>query len=353
MIGARSNRKLPTFAWRFIDLGERRLAITSPFGRQLEVRPAGDVARAFHALPPEPAYPRAGGGETLPPPGGLALFEDTCSLGGGILIAAKGGAVAESLVGVSESPKGGLSRREPDGALSLRLWPLTPMRRWTGDFIFLRQTRDEEDAVWLLELLPRLAIAARFCDLSQFKIVVSQRAAGNPQLVRDSLGLFGVRPERVLAIGPEPAFFQRLLFPMPVAHHPSGKSPGAMEVLEYLPARFPAAPDAPERIFVTGRLPAADEERLLHILQPWGFAPLDPARLDFSERARTFSRARWIVSGGGGLANAAFAPRGVTLVQAGLTPGAETYFRDLADVKQGRFVLLPHPGDAKALQGSF
>ena len=92
-------------------------------------------------------------------------------------------------------------RREGDGGVSARIWPLTPMPRLAGDFIFLRETGDGDYSHWLIDLLPRIAVAAQFCDLSRFKIAVSRSSAAMAPIIRDSLGLFGIRPEQIVPIG--------------------------------------------------------------------------------------------------------------------------------------------------------
>ena len=124
------------------------------------------------------------------------------------------------------------------------------MPRLAGDFIFLRETGDGDYRAWLIDLLPRIAVAAQFCDLSRFRIAVSRSSAAMAPIIRDSLGLFGIRPEQIVPIGARPSFFQRLVYPLPVASGACAKSPRAIEVLEFLPARFPSAPEAPKRIYV-------------------------------------------------------------------------------------------------------
>lgn len=351
------------FVWRSFDLGDWRLALTSPRRRRADVRPAEELARAFHALPPEPPYRRRehrnsrvagaafGQREEMatalgqPPAGGLALFEDACSVGDGVLIASNGAIIRES---ISEGKaRRGPFRRRSDGGLAARIWPFTPMPRLAGDFIFLRQAGDADYGRWLVEALPRLAIAAQFCDLSQFKIIVSRQGEAMARVVRDSLGLFGVRPEQIVAIGGRPTFFQRLVFPLPVADHPFAKSPRAVEVLESFPARLAGADESPNRIYV---IPGPDEARpvneaeILDELRPLGFTVVAPARMSFSERVRAFSQAERIVGAcGPGLSNAVFAPRGVRILA--LTPpqigNYEAFLGDLMDVKQGSYFSLP------------
>lgn len=330
-----------SFSWRFFDFGDWRLALTSPRRRPAGVRPAGKIARSFQSLPPEPFYARgarnidsAAPGE--PPAGGLALFDEACSLAGGVLVTASGEVVAETLRSAGQA---GPVRREGGGGVSARVWPLTPMPRLVGDYIYLRETGDDDYCHWLIDLLPRIAVAAQFCDLTRFKIAVSRSSAAMASIIRDSLGLFGLNPEQIVPIGARPSFLQRLVYPLPIANGPCAKSPRAIEVLEFLPARFPAAPEAPKRIYLRSQRP--DDATMLEALQPLGFTALDPARMRFVEQVRAFSRAETIVGGcGPGLANAVFAPRGVRVLALTSPGGEQDFFADLIDLKQGRFGSL-------------
>lgn len=349
------------FVWRYFDFGAWRLALSSP-RRPVDVRPAAEIARSFHALPPEPAVPRraprieraepavlarfyamsATSGQL--PASGLALFEDACSVGGGVLIAASGEIVKESLTNTGLLQRFGPIHREFDGTLTARIWPLTLMPRLAGDFILLRQTSDAGYGSWLIELLPRIAVAAQFCDLSQFKVVVSRQTGAMEQVVRDSLGLFGIRPEQIVAIGGTPTFFQRLVFPLPVAGHVLPKSPRAIEVLESFPGRLASSGEAHKRIYVKSALGArqlVNEAEILNLLRPLGFQIVDTVPMSFAEQVHAFSRAEMIVGASGdGLANVAFAPRGVRVFA--LTPRGndDALFWGLTDLKQGSFFSL-------------
>jgi capsular polysaccharide biosynthesis protein len=324
------------FHWRFFDLGDGRLALTSPRWRRALARPAAEIARSFHPLPPESGA------------GGLALFEESCSLGAGALLSSGGALVAESLARMEPRSDCGPLRREMDGTWSARIWPLTRMPRLSGDFIYLRQSGDGDYSHWLLGLLPLVAIAAQFCDLSQFSIVLSRQPEAMEPILRDSLGLFGIAPGRIVALGEAPVFLQRAVYPLPLERRPF-VSPQALEVLESLPGRLAGAADAPKRVYVaSGADGPVNEAALLELLQPLGFGAVDPAGMTFAEQIRAFSRAEIVVgASGAGLANMAVAPRGLRAIV--LTPpGTEgDRFRALVEGKQGHLVVL-HGVAAKA-----
>jgi hypothetical protein len=317
------------FHWRFFNFGDGRLALTSPRRSCASVRPAAEIARSFHSLPPDSGA------------GGLALFEEVCSLGAGALMSSGGVLVAESLAGMERAASNGPLRCEKDGAWSARVWPLTRIRRLSGDFIYLRQSGDGDYAHWLLGLLPLVAIAAQFCDLSQFSIAVSSQPEAMARIIRDSLGLFGVATARIVALGEAPVFLQRAVYPLPLARG-AFVSPQAIEVLESLPARLAGAPDAPKRVYVAGEAEGpVNEAALMELLQPLGFVAVDPAGMTFADRIRAFSRAEIIIgASSAGLANMAVAPRGVQAIV--LTPPGTQggQFSALVEAKQGRFVAL-------------
>jgi hypothetical protein len=317
------------FDWRFFDFGDGRLALTSPRRRRASGRPAAEIARSFHALPPDSGA------------GGLALFEECCSLGGGALMSSGGVLVAESLAGMEPGAGCGPLRREKDGTWSARVWPLTRMQRLSGDFIYLRQHGDDDYGHWLLGVLPLVAIAAQFCDLSQFRIVVSRRPEAMARIMRDSLGLFGVAPGRIVPLGEALVFLRRAVYPLPLARAPFA-SPQALKVLESLPARLVGAAGAPKRLYVAGgAVGPVNEAALLEQLQPLGFVAVDPAGMSFVEQIRAFSRAEIIIgASSAGLANLAVAPRGVRAIVL-TSPGTEgDGFRSLVEGKQGRLVAL-------------
>ena len=151
--------------------------------------PPPTSAKAFYPLPPEPPYRRHSprtknfapeflgavdsicGTPPPPPPGGLALFEEACALAGGVLIARDGAVVAETATYCGGTAGPFVWRH---GELLARIWPLTPIRFVPGDSVYLQQAFDDNYARWLVEVLPRVAVAAQFVDLSRFKFAITR-----------------------------------------------------------------------------------------------------------------------------------------------------------------------------------
>src|SRR5271166_5831720 len=147
------------FRWRLLPFGRRRLAWTSFARRQARIVAASDAARLFHPLSPEQPYWRRKphiekappeffrGIDHLcstpasPPPGGMATFDEICAVGGGVLLTRDGDVVAESLSNSEDVQQFNPFSRQ-GGDLTIRIWPLTPIRFLPGDTIYLRQFWD-------------------------------------------------------------------------------------------------------------------------------------------------------------------------------------------------------------------
>jgi hypothetical protein len=348
------------FSLNWLDLGDRRLAWTWPGRRPATIAAAADLAKAFYPLPPEPPYRRHSprtknfdpeflgavdsicGTPPPPPPGGLALFEQACALDGGVLIAGGGAVVAETAT-YGGGAAGQVVWR--DGLLMARVWPLTSIRFVAGDNVYLQQAFDDNYARWLVEVLPRVAVAAQFVDLARFKFAITRVEGHMGRVMREGLALFGVKPEQIVEIDRGPVLFERLLYPLPVASHPWAKSPNAIAVLESLPDRIGAARDGPKRIYVTRNAGATrrltNENAVIDALRPLGFVVVDPGRLSFAEQIRLFAGAERIVGNcGAGLTNLVFAPRGVRVFALTTPFMPDDFFWDLTELKQGRFYSL-------------
>jgi capsular polysaccharide biosynthesis protein len=348
--------------WRLLSFGQWRLTWPS-LRRRLAPTVAAAEAGRFQSLPPERPYLRrrprvekASAGfyddieylctvPTAPPPGGMATLEGCYAVAGAVLVTGAGEIIEESLANSEDVQQFYPFLRLKDGGLTIRFRPLTPIRYLPGDHIFLRQFWDGNYGHWLVDLLPRIAIAAQFCDLSKCKIVVTGKTGGMSRVYRDSLALFGVKPEQIVGLRREPVLFERLRYPLPVSRHPWVKSPRAIEVLESLPAKLGAKGDGPKRLYVSRNddknRHLSNEEEILGILRPLGFVCVDPGKLSFADQVRTFAGAELIVGNcGAGLTNLVFSARGVRVFALTTPFMQDDFFWDLTSQKQGSFFSL-------------
>lgn len=328
-------------------------------------------AGSFHPLPPEPLYarrrphiekvsPEYGGAISWVfanppplPPGGMASLEGVCAVAGGVLLTGEGDIIVESLSNSEDMQEFKPFRRLGDGGLTIRFWPLTPVPVLSGDSIYLRQFFDGNYGHWLIDLLPRIAIAAQFCDLSQCRIVVTETTGGMSRVHRDSLAAFGIKPEQIVGIRRRPVFFERLHYPLPVSRHPWVKSPRAIEALESLPERLKVKRDGPKRLYVTRNSDKnrrlTNEREILALLRPLGFVLVEPGKLSFADQVRMFAGAELIVANcGAGLTNLVFSPRGVRVFALTTPFMQDDFFWDLTDLKQGGFFSLHGEADDPA-----
>ena len=172
-------------------------------------------------------------------------------------------------------------RREGDGGVSARVWPLTPMPRLAGDYIFLREAGDGDYSA----LADRPAAAHRRRRAILRPVAVQDRrfallgrdGADHP---RQSRACSAIRPEQIVAIGARPTFIQRLVYPLPVAS-------GAMRQIAArdrgagVPACAVSLRSVRRRSGFMSAAQMADDAAILEALRPLGFTALDPARHEF------------------------------------------------------------------------
>lgn len=319
------------FSWRRFETADAFWGY-APFFRPTRVAPAQDFARACEFLPPE-----QGAGGQNPPASGIALFESIFALGPG-LVDRKGVAVAETLEGFDASR---FWRRSGENFCARA--PSPKIAKIEGDVLWLRRFGETQDFFALLDLIPRLAVAARFCDLSALRIAVPELDGFRARRLIDILALFGVAESQILVLGDEARWFRRLILPFPLVVEGVALSPAAVEVLGFLPARYKMAA-GPTKIYLTD---ADDDPHWRPALENLGFFALDAAAERFSALAPLLGAASCVAAGPKKLAFAALAPGGARLV---LLDGAAqaARFEQLAALKQGVLIALAG-GEAAAL----
>ena len=292
-----------------------------------------------------------------PPPGGLALFDEACALDGGVLIARDGAVVAETAT-CCEGAAGHLVWR--DGALMARVWPLTSICFVPGDSVYLQQAFDDNYDRWLVEVLPRVAVAAQFVDLARFRSAITRVEGHMGRMMREGLALFGVKPEQIVEIDRGPVIFERLLYPLPVAK----SIPGSV-AQRHRSARILARQDWRG---------AGRSEADLRDQQRRSDPPPDQGGRGDRRIAAIWLRCRrpgpivlcranWLFAGaerivgncGAGLTNLVFAPRGVRVFALTTPFMQDDFFWDLTELKQGRFYSLAgaSPDPARGPEADF
>ncbi len=277
----------------------------------------------------------------------MAILDNASIAAGGVVFAEDGEVVAESLFNTDPWMRfWNFARKAPGQELTIGVSPISIQKRLSGPaHIMLKQTYDTNYGHWLIEALPRILAAAQHCDLSQCRVIVSRKNSGIRHVYVDTLAAFGIKPEQIVTHRLRPLHVDRLIYPLPISAGPFLKSPRAIEVLESLPRRLGVSGEAPKRIYVSrgskGKRRLLNEDAVLDVLRPLGFAVVQPGALDFKGQAQMFSQAQIVVGNcGAGLTNAVFAPRGHVLFALTSQFMPDDFFWDLSDLKQGRFISL-------------
>jgi capsular polysaccharide biosynthesis protein len=286
-------------------------------------------------------------------PGLVGMLRGAVVHGRGVVTTRRGALVQESLINAhQEASAAGLLKLEA-GRRYLDPAPRPPPRQLAGPSprVLLKQAWDNNYGHWLVESLPRLALVERAGWLApDSRCIVQEEAGPMRQVYLDSLAFFGIGEDRVDFTTGETVEVETLVYPAPLTRQPWAKAPCVVALLE----RFPefaarrlaaAAPNAPERIFVA-RSPGhsrqlLNQDEVIELLRPRGFAVVAPERLGFWEQVATFSRAEIVVGVlGAGMANLVFAPPGVTCIALTTELMGDDFFYDIVCHKRGRYVSI-------------
>ncbi len=221
-------------------------------------------------------------------------------------------------------------------------------------YAFLRQVSDNNYGHWLIECLPKVAILAEHFDLRSLKFIVTRhfrtRQSGPMRKIYfESLAAAGVAPQQIVEMTREAVEVERLLYPLPLTVHPWVKAPRIVQILENLRDTIAVGQRGPKRIYASRAFARKrrlrNEAEILRILRDFEVAVVHPERHSFLEQVRLFADAELVVgNSGANLSNAVFAPRGVTVFAIAPEAMRDDFFRDLVDLKSGRYFSLHGKG---------
>ena len=165
---------------------------------------------------------------------------------------------------------------------------------------------------WLAEMLPSALLGNRVLSRDT-RFLVPDATGALGAVIRDSLGLAGIGPERIVALGPTPQRVADLTMTHGLSLHGVYLSPVMAELLEELTASI--APSDPGcRIWVsrTGQNRCLwHEEEVDAVLRTLGWRVVDPGQMPFLDQVALFKGARRVAGVmGAGLANLLFVPKG-------------------------------------------
>ena len=184
---------------------------------------------------------------------------------------------------------------------------------------------------WLLDFLPRIAIARRALGESEFTRCVIPLPDNIPDWVPKLLGVaFGLKPERVMRydLRNESVLCCRAMVPTH-AHHNHFFHPIFVEFYRSLAASQPSRDDLPRRILVSRRRFAeanpctahrlVQEEAFEAAAVARGFVAVAPEAMDIPSQIALFAQAEAVLGiCGSGLHNTVFCPPGTVVGQIGM-----------------------------------
>jgi capsular polysaccharide biosynthesis protein len=226
--------------------------------------------------------------------------------------------------------------------------------------VLLKQTWDANYGHWMIDTLPKVGLLREFEDVSRCLFVLNEQPTpAMRQVVKDSLGLFGITPEQLVFLGKDSYEFERLTVLGTLSRHPVTKTPLAIEILEELARQVPPA-EAAERLYVsrrgTTRRRLTNEDAVVELLSGRGYRVFAPQDLSVADQIATFRGATHVVGVmGAALANLAFCPRGVSVLSLSTPAMKHDYFYDIVCLKQGYYRGLQGSADSaeKSLASDF
>ncbi|MGK7861804.1 glycosyltransferase 61 family protein [Falsiroseomonas sp. E2-1-a4] len=346
---------------KFSKQGETKLRLVPMVAAVPETK-VFDHPRRYQRIPPRiigaadriaaPAMAEAAKGEVEAPASRVARIEDAMILGDGVVVTSTGSIVEESLINQRGATRfAGLYRVSAGARLAVHEIYPDPRRLSSGrDYVLLKQRWDGNFGHWLVESLPRLALAREITDTTKCLYIL--REPNEPamrQVCLDSLAWFGVRPEQVLFVDNRALQVPSLIYPAPLTRQPWVKAPYAIRVLEEIAyivtAEMPVNHETSERIYVsrnrTGRRRLLNEDQLIPLVESHGFRVVYPEHMPVTDQMMLFHDARLVIGNlGAALTNLVFSRPGVRLLALSTEFMIDDFFWDIICNKQGTYWSL-------------
>ncbi len=167
---------------------------------------------------------------------------------------------------------------------------------------------------WLLEMWPRAILARMHLAIPGLRYVVHAHTGALWKVMRDCLGLAGIREAAIIETTWEPQFFEDLFLVDGLTDHGNYMSSLAVTCLDPFIEGVPAG--HAERLYVTrqgvGWRRFQDEEAMLRIAEQEGYMVIDPGGMGLMQQIGMFKGARRVVGvTGAAMTNTVFmAPHG-------------------------------------------
>lgn len=169
---------------------------------------------------------------------------------------------------------------------------------------------------WLIEMLPRAALARAHLGIADLCHVVHAVEDPMRTVLRDSFALLGTPRKAVLETTNDPHFFSELIIVDGLSEHGQYMSPLCIQALEALTAMVRSG--SSERLFITRQSARwrrlRNEDRLHDMAQRAGYSLADPGAMSLVQQIMVFKGAKRIAGvSGAGMTNTAFCPPGAAV----------------------------------------
>lgn len=204
----------------------------------------------------------------------------------------------------------------------------TAMREISTSCLLMRKRGDHNYGHWLVEIVPRLALARSQCHVSG--LAIPALGGHIKSVMQDTIGLcdrIGTTPRFELEKN-KAVFFKELIVVWGATQHGSYMSPYVVSEIEDITKNIDGS-DV-RRVFVSRRgspRNVADQDAFEDVLKANGFHIVTPGSLSFYDQVRTFKNAEIIVGVmGAGMTNILFAKRGAKIINLSPSTMPDTFF---------------------------
>ena len=198
-----------------------------------------------------------------------------------------------------------------------------------GTLILCKKRGVGNYAHWLLEMLPKAALARDHLALPDMRFLVADVVGPLGRAMRDSLGWLGIAEAAIVPTGTAPVLVPRLVLIDGLTEHGGYMSPLAVDAVRRAAAAI--APAAPQPLYVprlrSGPRMFADESAVIARARAAGFAAFDPGDVPIAAQVAAFGAAPRVAGVmGAGLANIVFAPPGCKVTVFAPAAMPDTFF---------------------------
>jgi capsular polysaccharide biosynthesis protein len=212
------------------------------------------------------------------------------------------------------------------------------MPRIEGTCVLCKKRGAANYGHWLMEMLPKALYA--HLHLTRPRCIVARQKGQLRSVMHEGLRRFGYAADRVVELGDDPAFVERLILVDGLTRHGGYMSPLAVSAIDLL--GFDITPGPDRKLYVT-REPAGhrrftDPAAVAARAEAAGYRVFNPGLATLHEQIAAFAGAQVIVGVmGAALTNIVFAPPGAQVVNLAPASMPDTFFWFIVGLRSLRY----------------